>query len=592
MTGSIIANKGFIQTYGTAHDAKGQLILDANVLAAWGGVQSAGQGLGMLSMHFVADRFGRKKAFYGLWLALAIGVACETVGKHWQVWLVAKLASGYGVGSVQFLTGSYMTEIIPSRTRGFMLIFYSIWYSIGQLFASAALKALSKTQPYNFLDLIYTEWAMLGIMLTIYIFIPESPWWCANHDRHDEGRAIVERLNGGIEGYNIDFHYGIIKRTVAHERALKESMFGKDRGFLKSILDAREIFVGSNGMRTLIAFFPAGVQQISGLAILSNYSSYFAQVAGFADPFTFSLLLALVGIAVTVLIAVTTDFIGRRAIFLGGVVTTWCMLIIVGSMGLVKDKSPALNKLVLFFALVWRMASTCLGTLGWAYVAETGSSRLRAVTAGVSAAGGVCIGTLFSTTVPYMLNANYANWGLKSCFFFAGISAPMCIAAFFVMPDTSKRTPAELDEMFEKKIKPWRFRSYVTDAQKALNAERERTGETDAAVLQNLTFEILANSDFDANEYRKVAYRWGPMLHQNAVSSQKRMKSNLRTSHDQPILSFSSLSSHTNSLFFHISKTLRKSKASICTGTIAGQHDILPRSQPIQHDTQINDLPL
>jgi hypothetical protein len=42
--------------------------------------------------------------------------------------------------------------------------------------------------------------------------------------------------------------------------------------------------------------------------------------------------------------------------------------------------------------------------------------------------------------------------GLKTCFFFAGISFPLCVASFFVMPDTSKRTPAELDEMFEKKI--------------------------------------------------------------------------------------------------------------------------------------------
>jgi hypothetical protein len=51
MTGSIIANQGFIKTYGTAHDSTGKQILDANVLASWGGIQSMGQGLGMLSMH-------------------------------------------------------------------------------------------------------------------------------------------------------------------------------------------------------------------------------------------------------------------------------------------------------------------------------------------------------------------------------------------------------------------------------------------------------------------------------------------------------------------------------------------------------------
>jgi hypothetical protein len=51
MTGNIIANKGFIGTYATATNAAGAKILDANVLAAWGGIQSAGQGFGMISMH-------------------------------------------------------------------------------------------------------------------------------------------------------------------------------------------------------------------------------------------------------------------------------------------------------------------------------------------------------------------------------------------------------------------------------------------------------------------------------------------------------------------------------------------------------------
>jgi hypothetical protein len=46
-----VANKGFIQQYGTVLNAKGQVILDADILAAWGGVQSAGQGFGMLSQH-------------------------------------------------------------------------------------------------------------------------------------------------------------------------------------------------------------------------------------------------------------------------------------------------------------------------------------------------------------------------------------------------------------------------------------------------------------------------------------------------------------------------------------------------------------
>jgi hypothetical protein len=89
-----------------------------------------------------------------------------------------------------------------------------------------------------------------------------------------------------------------------------------------------------------------------------------------------------------------------------------------------------------------------------------------------------------ANTRPYMLNANAADWGLKTAFFYAGISTPFVVASFFIIPDTSRRTPAELDEMFRKKIKPWRFRKYVTDAQKALEAERSRIGSTDPSMLQ------------------------------------------------------------------------------------------------------------
>ncbi|WWC97802.1 hypothetical protein V866_004689 [Kwoniella sp. B9012] len=454
MTSNIIANKGFIETYGTAIDAKtGGPKLDADILAAWGGIQSAGQGFGMLTQHFIADRFGRKVAFYTLWVSLVIAVALESFGRDWRSWLCAKLFSGFGVGSVQFMTGMY---------------------GIGQLASSLALKVMNDRQPYNYLTPIYTEWAMLGLMAIVYICIPESPFWCATAGKHDRGRAVIKRLNGGIEGYDVDYHYDIIKRSVEKEKSYQKEIDGESHGFIQELRNVKEVFIGVNGFRTLIAFWPACVQQIGGLAVLSNYSSYFAQQAGFGDPFLFSLLLALVAIVCTLVEASLIDLIGRRSLFLLGAVTSWIMCMVVGGLGIMSNRSATVNRLVLAFSLFWRLGSTLLGNLGWAYVAETGSSRLRAKTAGIAAAGGVCLGLVFNTSVPYMLNNTGANWGLKTAFFFAGISTPFVVASFFLIPDTSRRTAAELDEMFRKKVKPWRFRSYVSDAQKALNEERER----------------------------------------------------------------------------------------------------------------------
>jgi hypothetical protein len=35
-----------------------------------------------------------------------------------------------------------------------------------------------------------------------------------------------------------------------------------------------------------------------------------------------------------------------------------------------------------------------------------------------------------------MLNANYANLGLKTAFFFAGLALPSIIASWFLLPET------------------------------------------------------------------------------------------------------------------------------------------------------------
>ena len=486
ITGSIIANKGFIAQFGTVQNKAGALILDANVLAVWGGIQSLGQGLGMLTMHFIADGFGRKAAFGTIWTALLIGVCFESFGRSWELWLVAKLFSGYAVGCIQFMNGLYMSEISPTRIRGFLITSCFIWYGVGQLFASIALKVLNDRQPLNYLDAIYTEWAMVGLLLAVYAYIPESPFWCAHHGRHEAGRKVMRRLYGGIDGYDTDYHYDIIKVTVEREHAGQAETIasvGFKQIVLDNMSDLKQIFTGTNGIRTLIAFMPSAVQQIGGLTVLSNYASYFAQTAGFADPFLYSLLLAVSALVMVIACAFITDKSGRRSLFLLAITGQWVVSWVIGGIGLVPNRSKPVNSLVLFFSLIWRMLSTALGTLHWTYSAETSNSRLRAKTAGVASAGGVIIGIIFSTSVPYMLNANYANWGLKTILFFAGISTPVVVASYFLMPDTSNRTPAELNEMFAKGIKPWRFRSYVSDAQKALAESRLETSEPVRAVV-------------------------------------------------------------------------------------------------------------
>ena len=45
-----------------------------------------------------------------------------------------------------------------------------------------------------------------------------------------------------------------------------------------------------------------------------------------------------------------------------------------------------------------------------------------------------------------------------------------------VLPDSVRRSAAELDELFERKIKPWRFAKTKTATQLAVQAREESQG--------------------------------------------------------------------------------------------------------------------
>jgi hypothetical protein len=107
---------------------------------------------------------------------------------------------------------------------------------------------MNDNTPMDYLTPIYIEWAMIGIMLVIYVYIPESPYWCATHDHHERGRAIIARLHGGIDGYDVDFHYNLIRRAVEKEKSFQKQIDGDRTGFLQELANVKEVLIGINGV--------------------------------------------------------------------------------------------------------------------------------------------------------------------------------------------------------------------------------------------------------------------------------------------------------------------------------------------------------
>ena len=134
-------------------------------------------------------------------------------------------------------------------------------------------------------------------MAPIFIYLPETACKCfqgvidtfllehtqdcsrviayyASRGLHEQGRKTLQRVNGGIPGYDVELEYAVVVNTIEEERRERSDedniSLTDVRGLLRSYADC---FRGVNLKRTLAASLPLVMQQVTGLSFLNTYSS-------------------------------------------------------------------------------------------------------------------------------------------------------------------------------------------------------------------------------------------------------------------------------------------------------------------------------
>nr|XP_036575076.1 MFS alpha-glucoside [Colletotrichum truncatum]KAF6781586.1 MFS alpha-glucoside [Colletotrichum truncatum] len=469
LNGGIIANQGFTNHVGFRNQA-GIYTLKAEYTALWGAMQSLGQLIGQVLLNPISDRLGRKQTLYFLWVLLAGSLIIETLVRDWRDWAGAKVLAGVGVGAIQATLPIYITEWAPVNIRGAMIVTYGFWNTIGKFLANLVLMLCQQTDALNYKIPILTQWGFLGLMLPIFLWLPETAAYYAARDQDEEGKATLRRVNGSADGYDVEVEYSIIKNTILEEKREKfEQGNGEDGQSFKEVMDSYvECFRGTNFKRTIGAALPSCSQQLSGLSFLNVYASLFFKQSGFTNAFLITTIQCCIQLFAAFCLMLGSDKIGRRLLVL--VAVGFCMgtLLIVGILGLVPQTS-ALKNFLIFVACVWSFFNSIVGSLGGAFSGEVGAQKLRARTAGISQGMSVIFGLIFNTTVPLMLDVNGANWGYKTAWLFFGTGSVGCVILWFMLPECAQRNAAEIDEMYAKGVPPRKMGKYVTEAQ-SMNA--------------------------------------------------------------------------------------------------------------------------
>lgn len=205
-----------------------------------------------------------------------------------------------------------------------------------------------------------------------------SPAYYAERDQDEKGKAALRRVNGKVDGYDVEAEYAIIKNTILEEHRQRRELGLDHESFTQLLRSYLACFQGPNARRTLGAALPACAQQLTGLSFLSTYASLFFKQSGFSNAFLITTILsklrlvipntlldhgralltytAIIALLTSITLILVTDKFGRRLIvFVAAIVCTLTMLV-VGILGFVPKTSPLQNFLI-FVACVWSFFS-------------------------------------------------------------------------------------------------------------------------------------------------------------------------------------------------------------------------------------------
>ncbi len=93
---------------------------------------------------------------------------------------------------------------------------------------------------------------------------------------------------------------------------------------------------------------------------------------------------------------------------------------------------------------------------------EVPASRVKEKTSLFASVISIFTTFLTSFTIPYLLNAPYANLGGQIGFIYGSLNVAMVVVAFFYIPELKGRTLEEVDQLFASNTPIWKFNNVKT----------------------------------------------------------------------------------------------------------------------------------
>ncbi|XP_027072177.1 organic cation/carnitine transporter 7 [Coffea arabica] len=150
----------------------------------------AGMLVGCSFWGIISDAYGRRKAFIGTMILVAVAGICSSLSPSYKLFLVSRCMLGFGVGGGQVFAAWFM-EFIPTANRGVWVIALTSFWSFGSVVE--ALLAWIIMPRFGWRWLIGLSCLPSFIVLLLSGITPESPRYLCVKGKMEEAQKILAK---------------------------------------------------------------------------------------------------------------------------------------------------------------------------------------------------------------------------------------------------------------------------------------------------------------------------------------------------------------------------------------------------------------
>ena len=144
----------------------------------------------------MADHLGRKKLMLADMIIIAVGAATSALANGFPMLFVGQLLVGVGVGIDFPTSSSYVSEVLPKRSRARMMVATIACQSVGMLLAAIITLALLKNAQSGQIWRLFLT--MEGVIALVFFSLrlsePDSPHWLIVRGRFAEAAEAFIRI--------------------------------------------------------------------------------------------------------------------------------------------------------------------------------------------------------------------------------------------------------------------------------------------------------------------------------------------------------------------------------------------------------------